>query len=1282
MNQHLQKIMDLLQHDNSLSAEEKMAALKSLKDADKEMEIANFKLDRTEKVKRTTAILLEETIQELEQKRKAVEAQNRELEIESALERVRAVAMSMNKPDDLLSISETMYAELKKLGFADLRNAMINIHYDEKKYLLNYDFAEKTGRTVTSFVYNSHPIVNNIIQHAKQSFDSFTEMIYSGEALNELRAFRKNNGEADDARLDSIGALCYYFYSTGTGAVGISMFSTATQEQLVILKRFRNVFDLAYRRYTDIVTAEAQAREAQIETALERVRSRSMGMHKSDELKEVIRLVLEQLVHLKINAEHAGFYIDYKVHDDMHIWLADPNIEPFYATIPYFDTPTWNSFLEAKAKGTAFHTDLLDFEEKNRFYKSLFKLFTVPEEAKEFYLRCKGLAVSTVLLDNVGLYIENFSGIPYSDEENKILMRFGKVFQQTYTRFLDLQTAEAQTRESQIQLALERVRARTMAMQHSNELADASFVLDSQVRALGINTRGCAFNIYGDSESTEWFSSAEGSLPMYKTPRENVFLRYYEAGQRGEKIYIEEFAGEVCKLHYEYLCTIPIMGDALRGMIAAGGSFPTRQIDHVVYFKYGYLLFLTLEPVPEAHGIFIRFAKVFEQTYTRFLDLQKAEAQARESQVQLALERVRARTMAMQKSEDLNKAASDMFKQIQSLGMHPWACGFNIFDKDEKTVTQYMSLADGGISPPFRTPLTEDPFFINIYEARKRSEKLLVWESKGDSLVKTYRYMFGLPGSREIFGDLESSGFEMPKFQITHCAYFSQGYLVFITYENVPEAHDIFIRFAKTFEQTYTRFLDLQKAEGQARESQIEAALEKVRSRTLAMQKSDELAETAAVLFQQLIALGIEPNRLYISIIKNDTDEAEFWITEEDGTKVSTAYSANLNENTAFAKMYEGWKREHKSLVIDMQGEELQNYFRHLSSLGVPFKGGLEQKRRVQDIAYFSKGFIGMASTEEQPAETLQLLERFAAVFNLTFTRFHDLKIAEAHAIQAELDLIEIKAARKKAEDTLTELQATQKQLIQSEKMASLGELTAGIAHEIQNPLNFVNNFSEVSSELIDEMKAELATGNQQLATEIADDIKQNLEKINHHGKRADSIVKGMLQHSQKSTGEKIPTDINSLADEFLRLAYHGLRAKDKMFNATLHSDFDKSIEKINIIPQDVGRVILNIVTNAFYAVNEKKKEGNKNYQPIVSLTTRKLPDAVQISIEDNGGGIPKDIINKIFQPFFTTKPTGQGTGLGLSLAYDIVKAHGGELNVETKENEGTTFIILLKQQM
>ena len=261
---------------------------------------------------------------------------------------------------------------------------------------------------------------------------------------------------------------------------------------------------------------------------------------------------------------------------------------------------------------------------------------------------------------------------------------------------------------------------------------------------------------------------------------------------------------------------------------------------------------------------------------------------------------------------------------------------------------------------------------------------------------------------------------------------------------------------------------------------------------------------------------------------------------------------------------------------------------------------------------------------------------------------------------------------------SLEELKAAQAQLVQSEKMASLGELTAGIAHEIQNPLNFVNNFSEVNTELVDELQSELKSGNTEEAISISNDIKENSEKINHHGNRAGDIVKGMLQHSRTSTGKKEPTNINSLADEYLRLSYHGLRAKDKSFIAEMKTDFDQTIGNINIIPQDIGRVLLNLYNNAFYAVTEKKEQQPKGYEPTVSVRTKKMGDKIEIRVKDNGIGIPQKVVDKIFQPFFTTKPTGVGTGLGLSLSYDIVKALGGEIKVETIEGEGSEFIILI----
>ena len=310
------------------------------------------------------------------------------------------------------------------------------------------------------------------------------------------------------------------------------------------------------------------------------------------------------------------------------------------------------------------------------------------------------------------------------------------------------------------------------------------------------------------------------------------------------------------------------------------------------------------------------------------------------------------------------------------------------------------------------------------------------------------------------------------------------------------------------------------------------------------------------------------------------------------------------------------------------------------------------------------------------------------ADFDLTISEFkleRTEKVKRTTGILLEETIEELEKKRMAIEETndalqqsLRELKATQSQLIQSEKMASLGELTAGIAHEIQNPLNFVNNFSEVSAELLDEMIEEFDKGDIDEGKLIANDVKQNLEKIYHHGSRADSIVKGMLQHSRTSSGKNELTDINALCDEYLRLSYHGLRAKNKSFNADFKADLDKKLPKVKVVPQDFGRVLLNLINNAFFAVNERSKTEAKDFKPSVIVKTKLEKGQVIISVADNGFGIPDDVKEKIFQPFFTTKPTGQGTGLGLSLSYDIVKAHGGELKVETVEGEGTGFFIVL----
>ncbi|WP_339842125.1 ATP-binding protein [uncultured Maribacter sp.] len=870
-------------------------------------------------------------------------------------------------------------------------------------------------------------------------------------------------------------------------------------------------------------------------------------------------------------------------------------------------------------------------------------------------------------------------------EDLEILVKFAGAFDLAHRRFLDLQKSEKQAREVQIELALEWVRARTMAMQKSEELADVATILFQQVKELGIQQWTCGFNIWeiGDTEFTFYPGGPDGEiLPSCKVPllEHPIFKQFDESKRRGDELFVYEKEGEIQKDHYKYMHSLPGIGDMLQGMLDSGLEFPEYQIDHVVNFAYGNMIFITYEPLPEMHNVFKRFAKVFEQTYTRFLDLQKAEAQARESQIEAALEKVRSRSLAMHKSEELREVVLEIHKKFQQIdiSMESRVAVIVVFDEDSKNYNQWIASDDISnilISTPYFKHRVLDDFW-NAKEAGIDFYSGTYTENEKNTYFQSFFEISHYTRTPEIKAQAE--WIYDQKFYAYSPVFQKNSSIGIADFSGIPLTHDeidIIKRFSKVFEQAYIRFLDLQKAEAQTREARIENALERVRSRTMAMQHSNELPEAANDLFLQVQELGIPAWSAGYCIWTENKKEATAFMSSE-GIIQKPFILPNVGVGYDFDKPLLNGETFH---IGELGGELIKEHYEFMRKLpvfgevidGILKAGHPLPSFQIFHICYFKYGYV-MFITYERVPKSHDIFKRFATVFEQTYTRFLDLQVKEEQATA-------LLAEKKRLEDTLSNLQTTQKQLIQSEKMASLGELTAGIAHEIQNPLNFVNNFSEVSNELIDEMNDELDKGDLEEVKAISLDIKQNLEKINHHGKRADNIVKGMLQHSRSSSGTKEPTDINALADEYLRLAYHGLRAKDKSFNAELVTDFDEHIGKVNMIPQDMGRVILNLITNAFYAVNEKKQQKPKDYKPTVSVSTKRVGDKIEIKVTDNGNGIPKHVIDKVFQPFFTTKPTGQGTGLGLSMSYDIVtKGHGGELHVETIENERTQFNITL----
>jgi signal transduction histidine kinase len=1104
MNQYLKTIQDVLQQNKKLSEEDKEALIKAITDADKQWSITDFKLDRTEKVKKTTAILLEETIEELEQKRKAVEAQNRELEIESSLERVRTVAMGMQRPADMPEICRIIAHQLESLGIKEIRNVQTAIFQKEKGTYINYEYYRRHNKTLITEVDYTNDEIS--LEFAAQMMKGANEIFIrslTGKQVEDWYNFQKTTNVFIDTWLEKAKSLTYYWFSLGPVALGISTYDPLSEEEINLFKRFRNVFELAYRRFIDIELAIAQAKEARIETALERVRAVAMAMRKPEDLSGIGETLFTELT-------------------------------------------------------------TLDFPD---------------------------LRNTEILINNDSK--ETITSYYYSD--------YG------VTGIIEVFYKDHPT-----------VRAWAEQMQKAGD-AFAEVVIP------------------------------ENEMDAWRKYREEI------------------------------------------------GYLPDQKLDKaktVYYYSYsiglGGLSISTFKPISkEQIKILERFRNVFNLSYQRYTDIAQAEAQAREAQIELGLERVRARAMAMRNSDELTELVDSVFKELTKLHFTLTRCFIWIFDADTLAARVWMANSEIDKTPKsYFVKYLDHPFYNGMINAWKNRDPKWIYDLKGDDKKSIDALLFNetemslLP--EEVKKGMRSNERTFVSTSFNNFGCLQPGSLEPLSGENL----DILSRFGKVFDLTYTRFNDLKQAEAQAREAKIEAALERVRARALAMQQPEELKNVAQVLRTEMGLLGVEELEtcsIYIHV--DNSNNAECWYALKDPKQtekrmVSDHFALDLNDTWVGRQMLQFYNSNEKHISIVMTGANRREWIEYCYKHSPEFTGfyGETIPDRTYHLYKFSHGAIGAAAPGDISEESWRMLTRAASVFSLAYSRFKDLS-------QARTGLIKLKEEKKRAEDALTELQATQKQLIQSEKMASLGELTAGIAHEIQNPLNFVNNFSDVSNELLEEMKTELVKGNKEDAMAIAEDVKQNLEKILHHGKRADAIVKGMLQHSRMSSGQKELADINNLADEYLRLAYHGLRAKNKSFNAKFETDLDKSIDKINIIPQDIGRVLVNLINNAFYAVSEKQKQNIPGYEPTVKIKTLKNPPLggrgaeIEVRIKDNGTGIPQKVLDKIFQPFFTTKPTGQGTGLGLSLSYDVVKAHGGELKVETKEAEGTEFIIQLPMQ-
>jgi len=1015
-------------------------------------------------------------------------------------------------------------------------------------------------------------------------------------------------------------------------------------------------------------------REIEIEAALEKVRNRTISMYSSAELSETSAVLFHELKELGINAIRTGVGIFDDPNEAMELWLtAFSDSEEVIKILDYVNLhihPVFENIIPARKQKKPYAVTVLSGDQVKLYYQTMSTYLSLPgqqryNEQEFFYSFFFSAGALNVIADH-----------PLTEEECQIMIRFARLFGLIFTRFLDLQKAEAQTREARIETALERVRAAAMSMRKPDELLTISKSIFTELKALD----------FSDLRNTE--------IALINDKKEAIVsFHYSDYGITGivdvsyhQHPRVRIWANELKKAtndFSEFIIPENEMDDwnAYRNELGYTPDPKLKDARALYYYSYstgqGALSISSFQPLEyDQLNILERFKNVFNLSYQRYQDISLAEAQAHEANIEAALERVRAKALAMQSSKDLLDVANVLREQMGRLGQPELESSIvQLYKENSDSFDAWYSFRPGSeqkvVMGTAKVEFSVSQWSREVLEKYRSSETEYTLVSSGAKLREWYGVL--KQAAPETI-DYDSDG-EMlvPEILYYHFSKFSGGALLTISSKQpTDEAKELQARAASVFDFGYRRYLDLQKAEERARIAMREASLNRVRAEIASMRTANDLQRITPLVWRELTVQGVPFFRCGVMIVEEETETSYFYLSTPD-SKPLAALKLKFNDSDIAKKTSEHW-RSQQVYITHWDQDQFASFVHSMMNQGqinVPetYQGGnLPPASLTLHFVPFPQGMLYVGSASPLNETQVESVQAIAEAFSVAYARYEDFT-----RLEAAKDLIE---------QALKDLRATQSQLIQSEKMASLGELTAGIAHEIQNPLNFVNNFSEVNTELIDELKKELAAGNRQLAEEIADDIKRNEEKINHHGKRADGIVKGMLQHSRSSSGQKELTEINALCDEYLRLAYHGLRAKDKSFNAKFETNLDPTLPKVNVVPQDIGRVVLNLITNAFYAVSEKLKVESQmldsGYEPTVSVSTKISSDKIQISVKDNGNGIPESIKEKIFQPFFTTKPTGQGTGLGLSLSYDIVKAHGGELSVETKEGEGSEFIIQL----
>jgi len=949
----------------------------------------------------------EELERMVEEKTADLLIKNRELEIETSLERVRTVAMGMARSEDLLDICEVSYNEFEKLGFTSLRAVLIHIHDDESRSFTDYDYCKLFGGQIANLNYDSHPLVVKFLKQTKSSKDAFAEAVFSGEELESWKKIRLETGQKDDPRLNNIEALYYYGYSIGVGDFTISTLTPIDESQRKILKRFRNVFDLAYRRYLDITQAEAQVREAEIQLALERVRARTMAMHRSDELAETASILFKQMTELGVTPERITIGLIKEETKVIEVWSTDQEgIKINYQ---------FNVSLDEQTSGKRIY----------EAWKEKKKSIVIDLSGKELndwilYVREEmGMTIKSELIREHRIHSVAFfsQGIiltttpePLPEESMKLLERFADVFNLTYRRFQDLQKAEAQAREAQIEAALERVRSRAMAMHSSEDLAETVDTFFSELNGLNITPRRCGVgmvdeytriaDIHATTDTQEKkIKNMTGKLKLAGHP---VLDEIFESWKL-QKEYHPVLRGSEISEYYQ------IMNPQV--------TFPDFATDEVQYgyyfmFKEGGVFAWTDKAYTDTElQIFRRYTSVLSLTYRRFLDLKEAEAQAREAKIEAALEKVRSRSLAMHTTNELGDVVKVIVEKLLDLGVVLDANGIVLctYFKNSKDILHWIVSPDFSFTGSYLLPYFDHPIFNSTWESKLSGDEYFSKAYTVEEKNSFFEYAFEHSDYKHFPDEFKQWVFQNDKHILSFAWQKNSAILIPSHTGVVPSEDDVAIlkRFAKVFEQSYVRFLDLKKAEAQAREAEIQLALERIRARTMAMQQSDELSETSFLLAKQVRELGINAWGCAFHIYADNEDGDYEWFSNERGY---LPFYKTPREKF-FKRYYEKRKNDESFYVEEFKGKKCLDHYLYIMTLPVVGEALKDLQKsgkslpdsQIDHVAYFKYGYLLFITYDPVP-EAYEIFKRFAKEFEQTYTRFLDLQKAEAQnkIIQAE----------------------------------------------------------------------------------------------------------------------------------------------------------------------------------------------------------------------------------------------------------------------------------------